>query len=258
MNSNDYIIILSLFNLGFFGGFSHCIGMCGPFVFSQISNRLEKTSLEQFGSFNRLKHLALIPYHLGRITTYSAIAFISNLMIGSIANNNQFKILAAILLTFAALFFLNIAVDGKIKNLLNFWLPFRLQTNKNSGAFWCISLKSFSKKIKDHISILLSRLFTNPTGLKGYLLGVMLGFIPCGLLYGAIALATTIKSPLLAGIGMLVFGIGTIPSLFALAIGGYGILKMKYLNLKLISKIIILINSLTLLMMAIGLINSII
>jgi sulfite exporter TauE/SafE len=266
---NYYITIFSLFNLGFFGGFSHCIGMCGPFVLTQVSSRLQKTSLDEFSYFTRLKNLALLPYHFGRITTYSIIGFCSSFIVQNITGNKQFKLLSAILLIFAALFFLNLCFNftyvkakaNKFKNLLNFWLPFRSQTNKNSGVFWCnlimVPLK-IVRLIKTNLSNLISDLFKDPKGLNGYLLGVMLGFIPCGLLYGAFALSATIKSPFLAAFAMMIFGFATIPSLFASAIGGYSIFKIKYLDLKLISKIIILINSLTLFMIAASLIKSII
>ncbi len=255
IQDNHLTIIISLFNLGFFGGFSHCIGMCGPFVLMQVGNRLQQTSLEGFSHFSRLKNLALLPYHLGRITTYSMIGFSSSFIIQNITANKQFKLLSAILLIFAALFFLN---------LLNFRLPFRLKTNKNNRVFWHNLSEFIFKKIvifrlvKNYLSNLLAKLFLDPRGLNGYLLGIMLGFIPCGLLYGAFALAATIKSPLIAAFAMMIFGFATISSLFMAAIGGYGIFKMKYLNLKLISKIIILINSLTLIIIALGLIKSII
>jgi sulfite exporter TauE/SafE len=251
IQDNYQIIILSLFNLGFFGGFSHCIGMCGPFVLAQVSSKLQNTSLDGFSNFTRLKNLALLPYHLGRITTYSAIGFFSSFIVQNITVNKQFKLLSAILLIFAAWFFLSLCFE-KLRNLLNFRLPFRLQTNKNSGVFWYIRL------IKTNLSNFISNLFKDPRGLNGYLLGIMLGFIPCGLLYGAFALSATIASPFLAALAMMIFGFATMPSLFASAIGGYGIFKMKYLNIKLISKIIILINSLTLFMMAASLIKSII
>ncbi len=270
MIQNNYqIIILSLFNLGFFGGFSHCIGMCGPFVLAQVGARLQNTSLDGFSNFTRLKNLALLPYHLGRITTYSAIGFFSSFIVQNITANKQFKLLSAILLIFAALFFLNLCFDfayakaiaSKFRNLLNFWLPFRLKTNKNNNVFWRNIIApplKLVRLIKTNLSNLISNLFKDPRGFNGYLLGVMLGFIPCGLLYGAFALSATIASPSIAAFAMMVFGFATIPSLFASAIGGYGIFKMKYLNLKLISKIIILINSLTLFMIAVGLIKSII
>ena len=38
-------------------------------------------------------------------------------------------------------------------------------------------------------------LFKNPLGCKGYILGLMLGFIPCGMLYGAFAIASAFSFP---------------------------------------------------------------
>ncbi len=109
MIQNNYqIIILSLFNLGFFGGFSHCTLMCGPFVLAQVGNKLQNTSLDGFASFTRLKNLALLPYHFGRITTYSIIGFFSSFIVQNITANKQFKLLSAILLIFAALFFFSL------------------------------------------------------------------------------------------------------------------------------------------------------
>ena len=48
-----------------------------------------------------------------------------------------------------------------------------------------------------------------PSG--GYPLGVVLGFLPCGFLYAALATTAASGSPLLGALGMLAFGLGTAP-----------------------------------------------
>jgi sulfite exporter TauE/SafE len=58
-------------------------------------------------------------------------------------------------------------------------------------------------------------------GGKGYLLGVLLGFIPCGLLYGALTAAASTGDPLAGAFGMGAFVLGTIPTLFAVALLGH-------------------------------------
>ena len=83
-------IIISLFSLGLFGSFSHCIGMCGPFVLTQVSNRLNDISINQLSSFKKLKGIALLPYHFGRITTYSIIGALSSLFTSSFKNLIEF------------------------------------------------------------------------------------------------------------------------------------------------------------------------
>jgi len=54
----------------------------------------------------------------------------------------------------------------------------------------------------------------------GYSLGVVLGFLPCGFLYAALATAAASGSALLGILGMLSFGIGTVPVLAIVGIGG--------------------------------------
>ena len=106
MQSYNFTILISLINLGFFGGFTHCSGMCGPFVLTQVSSRLQTISLAKFSHFERLRSLALIPYHLGRITTYTCIGFCCSLITKNLKEVTNFNIVTGFLLLFAATFFL--------------------------------------------------------------------------------------------------------------------------------------------------------
>lgn len=193
--TDDLALIFSLFTLGFFNGFSHCALMCGPFVLTQVSNNLQKIPLQNFSAFKKLKSLALLPYQLGRISTYSLIGFFCSLLTKNIEDFFHFRIFSAALLLFAGLFFFNLAFDKKL-------LPFKSLLLKKPADF-------FAKKI--------SFLFRNPTGFTGYILGLILGFIPCGLLYGAFLIAAAISNPFLAAIGMVFFGLATFPALFLTA-----------------------------------------
>ena len=49
----------------------------------------------------------------------------------------------------------------------------------------------------------------------------MLGFIPCGLLYGAVAAAAASGSPAAGAFGMAAFAVGTVPSLLAVGLAGH-------------------------------------
>lgn len=238
MNHSELTIVISLFTFGLFGGFSHCAGMCGPFVLMQVSNRLNKISIEEITVFKKLSGLALFPYHCGRITTYCLIAFLSSLLAHNLKNIIVFKQLAGLLLVVGALMIFNSTI-AKIK------LPFKISSKSlNIKIDW--KLFSFLKNFINY-------LFLNPTGLKNYSLGIALGFIPCGLVYGAIVIALSMDNHWLVLLAMLSFGIGTIPALFITACGGYWFFnRIKYL--KLFTKTILLINILTLLVMAFGLI----
>jgi uncharacterized protein len=242
---NDFILILSLASLGFFGGFSHCMGMCAPFVLTQVSNRLQKTSLEEFSNFQKLKNLALLPYHAGRISTYSIIGFFCSFFTKNIEDFTGFKIFSSLLLILASIIFLSLLFEGNFLFLRKIKLPFKSITLKKPAILFAFLKRLFSKQI--------SLLFQNPQGLKGYALGLILGFIPCGLLYSAFLIASAITNPVLAAIGMMLFGIGTFPSLFLTASGGYVFLRLP--EFRFFIKIVILINAIMLLSMAIKLIN---
>jgi sulfite exporter TauE/SafE len=251
--TSDFALIFSLISLGFFGGFTHCIGMCGPFVLTQIGSRLDKIPLTNFSNFQRLKNLALLPYHLGRISTYSIIGFFCSFLTKNIEDFFGFKIFSAIFLLYAAAIFLNLFFDKKLLSQLKFPLKIRLPLKlklklKLKSKFLELegAHRFFAKKI--------SVLFQNPQGLKGYFLGVILGFIPCGLLYAAFLIVGTIANPIFAAIGMIFFGISTFPALFFAASGGFFLLRFEPKKLRLITKFFMLINSATLLLMAIRLV----
>jgi hypothetical protein len=228
---NDFTLIFSLTSLGFFGGFTHCVGMCGPFVITQTTNRLAQLPLEKFYGFERLKNLALLPYQFGRITTYSLIGFLSSLLAENIGDLIGFRFLSAFLLMLASAFFFSLVFEGKLK--LSFKSPILQRF-----AFFTL------KKI--------SYLFQNPRGFRGYILGLILGFIPCGLLYGAFLISAAISNPFLAAIGMCFFGLATFPSLFLTACGGSFL--QKFYEFKIIAKALIMLNGIILTLMAIKLI----
>jgi sulfite exporter TauE/SafE len=58
-----------------------------------------------------------------------------------------------------------------------------------------------------------------------FLLGITLGFLPCGFLYGALAAATATGSAPSGALAMGAFGLGTIPSLAVAGIAGQAAAK---------------------------------
>jgi sulfite exporter TauE/SafE len=49
----------------------------------------------------------------------------------------------------------------------------------------------------------------------------MLGFLPCGLLYGALAAAAASEDPLSGAFAMIAFALGTVPALVAVGLAGH-------------------------------------
>lgn len=193
-------VLFSLFLTGLLGSLTHCAGMCGPFVLSQTAARLEAVPVARMSEWHRLSGAALLPYHLGRATTYAALGGLAAALAGRLAAWPGLRWLAGALLGLAALFLLAMA------------LP-RLKTLLGSGAgegWWSRSVGRLAQP-----------LFRAPTGWRGWLLGVALGFIPCGLLYAALAAAAATGEALAGVLAMLAFTAGTVPALFAVGVLGH-------------------------------------
>lgn len=191
----------SLALAGLVGGVSHCAGMCGPFVLSQVASRLEGTPASQMREWHRLTGAALLPYHLGRATTYAALGGLGAALAGSITSAGGLHWLSAALLLAAALFMAGLAVPA-LKRLLT--------PGGGDTTGWNRALERLARP-----------LFGRPTGWRGFALGLLLGFIPCGLLYGALAAAAASGSVLTGVAGMLAFAAGTWPSLFTVGLLGH-------------------------------------
>jgi len=192
-------IVMTMFFVGISGGLSHCAGMCGPFVITQVARNMDSVGVNKISMFTRLKGASLLPYHMGRLTTYSLIGMISAFLMSNLIEYNFFKWISFSLLASAA-----VIIFLSIFSRSNLW-----------GSKYSLSI-SATKNIKFDF---LKKLFKNPVGLKGYLLGVILGFIPCGLIYSVIMVVSATGSVAVAAISMIVFSVSTIPGLLLVGLG---------------------------------------
>lgn len=196
-------LLTSLLLAGLLGGLTHCAGMCGPFVLSQTVARLEAVPAKDMREWHRLAGAALVPYHLGRATTYALLGALAALIADGMIAATGLKWLSAALLLLAALFFATYALHQ-----LAVRLPWA--AGVDGGGLW-----------SRYGSQLVRPLFARPVGWRGYLLGVALGFLPCGLLYGALAAAASSSGPLAGAFAMLAFALGTVPALVLIGIAGH-------------------------------------
>ena len=205
--SRDGGLFTSLFMAGLVGGWSHCAGMCGPFVLAQVATRLEGIPASRMTELHRLTGAAVLPYHFGRATTYAGIGAMGALLAGGVAALPGLRWFSVALLGFAALFFLSYAVSGLLRQLPRLQAPgFAVRAQHR----WAERVSAFARP-----------LFGSPTGWRGYGLGLALGFIPCGLLYGAVAVASASGNPLSGALGMAAFAAGTVPSLLTVGLAGH-------------------------------------
>lgn len=187
---------LLLFLTGLIGGFAHCGPMCGPFVLAQVAAAPDAPVLR------RLSHGALLPYHFGRATTYVALGAIAATLGGSLASGDAVRFALAALLLLAGSVFVGQAI-----------------ARMAPGARW-ISVERLSTRWSASLARVAAWFVADPRPASRFALGVVLGFLPCGFLYAAIAAAATTQTPASGAIAMAGFALGTMPSLVLLGMGG--------------------------------------
>lgn len=179
-----------MFVTGLAGGFGHCISMCGPVVAAYSLGETRR---------GMLHHLL---YNAGRVTTYTVLGAIAGL-------SGSFLVLAASIERLQTLIMVLAGLSIVLMGLATLdILP--LGKNVNSCS-WI--MPRFGK---------LMNLFKGPRSIGAYYpMGVLLGFLPCGLTYTALLAAARTSMDtgnhaagmLEGGFVMLSFGLGTIPSL---------------------------------------------
>jgi sulfite exporter TauE/SafE len=187
-------LALSLFLAGLGGSALHCAGMCGPFVLGQVMSDAGKVGPgRSYGAWRRLAGAALLPYHLGRMITYTALGAVAGAATALFASTAGFGWLSGLLLLFGAIFMLTQA----------FGLAIGLAMPQAAV-----------------IERLAAPLVASTHPPARFALGLVLGFLPCGLIYGALGAAAGTGSPVEGGLAMAAFSLGTMPALVAIGWGG--------------------------------------
>jgi sulfite exporter TauE/SafE len=174
---------------GLAGSLVHCLGMCGPFVLGQVIADSEHAR-GKYGEWQRLAGASLLPYHLGRLTTYTVLGALAGAATAFFAATTGFAWLSAALLVLSALLMMLQAIGLAL----------------GTGS----PLSSLVSRLAAPVGA--SR---HPVG--RYVLGLVLGLLPCGLLYGALAAAAGTGSAHGGAVAMLAFGAGTMPALIGMA-----------------------------------------
>ena len=176
---------------GLAGGPMHCAPMCGGFVLAQVSDRMARLPAGRMCEAARMRGALLVPYHAGRILTYAALGAVA----GSVGGWLGVGRLGGAPLLLAALLF--------VAQALLRLRPGLLPTPPVAPAAWMAAITRLARHL--------------PGGLP---LGLLLGLLPCGLLYAALAAAAATGGAATGALAMLAFGLGTVPSLLAVAIAG--------------------------------------
>jgi len=170
------------------GSLGHCIGMCGGFVIAYSTAKIDS-------SMNRSKQLiAHIVYNLGRVFSYMIIGaffgFLGGILLISKTTHGSLYILVGIFMVL-----MGISLSGNLKFLTSIEVS--------------LTKYRFFKE-------LFSKLIHSKTLLSFFLLGMLNGFLPCGLVYFFAASAAATGSPFWGAIVMMIFGLSTMPVLLGL------------------------------------------
>lgn len=174
------MILWTAFLLGFVGS-AHCAGMCGPLTLALPQGAKQKFVISR------------LLYNFGRITTYMIMGAVFGLL------GRGFSVVGlqrATSLGLGALILVCLFISPRLLH----------QIPSSSIVGW---LKSK-----------LSRLFKNGSLSSLFVIGLLNGLLPCGLVYTACATAIATDGLLNGVIYMFVFGLGTIPLLLTIALLG--------------------------------------
>ncbi|MRX70184.1 hypothetical protein SAMN06265349_101816 [Flavobacterium resistens] len=188
-------MLYSAFILGIISSL-HCVGMCGPIaVMLPVDHQNEAKKVTQ-----------VITYHLGRLTAYATIGLIFGLLgRGFFMAGIQQKISI----------FIGLAMIAVVL------IPEKTFANYN-----------FSKPVYKVISKIKSSLgsqFKKKSYKSLFIIGLLNGFLPCGMVYVALFGAIAMQSASLGVLYMLLYGLGTIP-LMTIVVYIHSLLKLPFRN----------------------------
>lgn len=184
--------------IGLLGGFGHCVGMCGPIV-----GAVSLAAGPGLGA-RRTFGIQLL-YNAGRITTYGFAGFVMGLLgtVVDVAARAAGLQGAVMVLAGAGMVLLGLSALG-----LAPWarrLEGRLSGKVFAGVRWLLQ--------------------GGEPG-RAYALGLLLGFLPCGLSWSAFVGAAAAGGPIPGALFALAFGLGTAPALLLLG-GATAILSAR-------------------------------
>ena len=170
-------MLYTAFLFGLISSF-HCIGMCGPIALMLPVDRTNQTK----------KVVQFITYHLGRLSAYAVIGLVFGLLgKGLFLAGIQQKLSIFI----GVLMIVVILIPERVVARYNFSKPVFI----------------FISKIKTS----LGKQFKNKSYKSLFTIGLLNGFLPCGMVYVALFGAIAMQSESFGVLYMILFGLGTVP-----------------------------------------------
>ncbi|QEY23306.1 sulfite exporter TauE/SafE family protein [Neisseria animalis] len=181
------ITLFTLFLLGFFGG-GHCVGMCGG-----LSSAF---ALQLPPNINRLGLIVLL--NLGRISSYVLIGALMGLLGQTGMLLDETRTVQTALFVAANLLLL----------LLGLYLA-----GLSAAA---VKIEALGKPVWKRLNPLLNKLLPIRSVPACFGVGLLWGWLPCGLVYSASLYALGSGSAATGALYLLAFALGTLPNLLAM------------------------------------------
>jgi sulfite exporter TauE/SafE len=186
-------VLAGAFTLGLAGSV-HCLGMCGG-IAAAAGTRTQSAGNGAGAA------LAALSFNLGRIGSYALLGLAVGALVGAAVSQVPVRPFAVALRALAG--------------LLMFFMGLSLLTGRD-----LLSLERAGGRLWERVRPLAGGALALPPSLRFGALGLLWGFLPCGLVYSALALSAASGSALAGGATMLAFGLGTLPSMLAVTLAG--------------------------------------
>jgi sulfite exporter TauE/SafE len=187
------------FIFGFLGS-THCVPMCGGIVgiLSQQTNSSPQQAITK-----------TLSYNAGRLLSYSFIGLLAGGISQAALSPLDSKSLMQFSHILTSVFML--AFGFYLLGWLNF----------------LIYLERLGQRLWKHISPLGRRLLPIQNKRSAFFLGIIWGWLPCGLVYSALAWSLASADPFNGAFIMLCFGLGTLPMLLVMGIASEKLIQFR-------------------------------
>ena len=175
------------FMMGLFSSL-HCVGMCGSII-----GTLTLSLSPEIRNNKKLLLPFVFSYNFGRITSYALAGALISMPLGEFHGHRLLQIVSAIVMAGAGAY-----IAG--------WFPRFAYIEKAGVTIWKL-MEPYGRKlipVKNHT--------------QAYLFGMIWGWLPCGLVYSALALAATSGDVTQSAFTMLAFGLGTLPAVMGIGV----------------------------------------
>jgi len=188
----NYSLVISSFIIGLLGGV-HCVGMCSG-IAGVLSMGLDPKA-------SKIRHFMLqLNYNFGRISSYAFAGFIFG-WLGEVAvRGSGSHIVHQALQTFSGVFMLLLGM------YLSGWWRVLVKVEHIGAALWR-RIEPFARTLIPIRGV--------P---QAYLVGLVWGWLPCGLVYSVLTTALGSGSGSNGALIMFSFGLGTLPNLLAMGL----------------------------------------